>query len=63
MARRRHDEAVPITDETREELIPESKPDERAHDVALRPRRFEEYIGQRSLIENLQVFVSAARLP
>jgi len=65
MARRRHDEAVaPLYesgDEAREELIPESKPDERAHDVALRPRRFEEYIGQRSLIENLQVFVSAAR--
>ncbi len=30
-------------------------------DVALRPRGFEEFIGQANLVENLRVFISAAR--
>jgi holliday junction DNA helicase RuvB len=31
------------------------------HDRALRPRTFDEYVGQRSLIRNLEVFITAAR--
>jgi Holliday junction DNA helicase RuvB len=50
--RHRHDE---------DELAPESRPEEREVDAALRPRRFDEYIGQRALKDNLKVFVQAAR--
>ncbi len=35
--------------------------EDREFEATLRPRRFEEFIGQRSLLENLQVFVQAAR--
>jgi Holliday junction DNA helicase RuvB len=61
MARRRHDEPDESAETRSAEVLPEPAPDEREHDVALRPRRFEEYIGQRALVENLQVFVHAAR--
>src|SRR5262249_8198002 len=47
-------------EEVREELAPESKPEEREVDAALRPRRFAEYVGQRALVDNLRVFVKAA---
>ncbi len=36
-------------------------PDDRALDTALRPRRFEEFVGQRRAIENLALYVEAAR--
>ena len=35
--------------------------DEQKIDHALRPQRFEDYIGQGALIENLRVFATAAR--
>jgi holliday junction DNA helicase RuvB len=60
MARRRHDEAV-APDDDRGELARGRRPEEVELDTALRPRRFGEYVGQRSLVENLQVFVAAAR--
>lgn len=37
------------------------KPDDRTFDITLRPRRFEEFVGQRDQISNLKVFVEAAR--
>ncbi|HKA89033.1 MAG TPA: Holliday junction branch migration DNA helicase RuvB [Haliangiales bacterium] len=53
MARKKHEE--------RGELSPETQPEERELDVALRPKRFAEYLGQRALVDNLKVFVQAAR--
>jgi Holliday junction DNA helicase RuvB len=55
MTRRRHEEAE------RGDVAPEPRPGEREVDAALRPRRFDEYVGQRALVDNLRVFVQAAR--
>src|SRR5215470_7700435 len=55
MMRRRHEEET-----DRGELGALPKNDEREVDVALRPRRFDEYVGQRGLVDNLKVFVQAA---
>jgi Holliday junction DNA helicase RuvB len=57
MARKRHDE----DGEERGEIGGEVRSGERELDTALRPRRFAEYVGQRALTDNLQVFVGAAR--
>lgn len=47
---------------TRERVIdPEERADDREGDVALRPRRFEEFVGQDRIKENLRIFVQAAR--
>ncbi|HZS39933.1 MAG TPA: Holliday junction branch migration DNA helicase RuvB [Polyangia bacterium] len=60
MPRKKHDEAT-ATDgddaKARERII-----DARglSDDSALRPRTFEEYIGQRKVVDNLKVFVAAA---
>jgi Holliday junction DNA helicase RuvB len=35
--------------------------DERREDVALRPRTFDDFVGQRKVVDNLQVYVAAAR--
>src|SRR5262245_20772377 len=45
----------------RGELSPTVSPEEHEVDVALRPRRFDEYLGQGALVQNLRVFVQAAR--
>ena len=37
------------------------KPEEKVFDLTLRPRRFDEFVGQRDQIANLKVFVEAAR--
>lgn len=42
------------------ELLPARAPREHTFDAALRPRSFEEYIGQGRVVENLKVFVEAA---
>lgn len=34
--------------------------DDRGYDITLRPKRFDEYVGQKALKENLRVFVEAA---
>jgi Holliday junction DNA helicase RuvB len=44
-----------------EELRPSRAPLEDALDAALRPRTFDEYIGQHRVVDNLRVFVEAAR--
>src|SRR5215831_8485550 len=61
MTRRRHEEQGDGTAERDGELAPERRPGELEVDAALRPRRFAEYVGQKALIDNLQVFVRAAR--
>ncbi len=38
-----------------------ASPEDRAFEASLRPRRFQEFVGQKALLENLQVFVQAAR--
>ena len=43
------------------ELAPARVPTEDAFDAALRPRTFDEYIGQEKVVNNLKVFVEAAR--
>ena len=43
------------------DLVPSRAAHEEAFDAALRPRSFDEYIGQRRVVENLKVFVEAAR--
>jgi len=47
--------------EERGAIEPAAAPEERDVDAALRPRRFDEYIGQRALVDNLRVFVQAAK--
>lgn len=44
-----------------DEVAPSEKHGERAWQAALRPRTFEDYIGQRDLIDNLRVSVRAAK--
>ncbi|MSP61454.1 MAG: Holliday junction branch migration DNA helicase RuvB [Myxococcales bacterium] len=65
MARRKHDDG-PATSgpggrDRPDDLSPAPIPGEIELDAALRPRSFDEYVGQRKVVENLQVFVEAAR--
>src|SRR5207247_90684 len=66
MPRKRHDDggaAAPSgpAPERPEELRPARAPREEAFDAALRPRTFDEYVGQRKAADNLKIFVEAAR--
>jgi Holliday junction DNA helicase RuvB len=61
MARKKHDEPEETADAPRGDLAPVGKLEEREFDNALRPRRFADYVGQGKLVENLKVFVKAAR--
>ena len=69
MARKKHDDgpppgAVVATAPVESAAVvkePAEKSGERAWQAALRPRTFEEYIGQKELIDNLRVSVRAAR--
>jgi Holliday junction DNA helicase RuvB len=58
MARKKHEEEAPERGELSAGERPASGDGE--VDLALRPRRFDEYVGQRQLIDNLKVFVQAA---
>jgi Holliday junction DNA helicase RuvB len=60
MARKKHIDDETGDDDERE-IQPLERGTERAWQAALRPRMFEEYIGQRELIENLRISVRAAR--
>jgi holliday junction DNA helicase RuvB len=62
MARKKHIDLVRDDDagEAREVTTAE-RGNERAWQAALRPRNFDEYIGQRDTIENLKISVAAAR--
>lgn len=59
MARAPQKTAIPQTD--RGPIETQGLPDERSADAALRPRRFEEYVGQRAVIDKLKVYVQAAQ--
>ena len=75
MARKKHDDlgagpaaglaAVParVVDDpsSPREVAPVERGSERAWQASLRPRNFDEYVGQADLIENLRVSVRAAR--
>jgi len=58
MARKKHDDIAPAVTE---EVRAAEKSTERAWQAALRPRNFDEYIGQREMIENLKIAVRAAK--
>src|SRR5690349_9521840 len=58
MARKKHEE---IDDEPASDVAPIEKRGEREFLAALRPARFEEYVGQREVIDNLKISVAAAR--
>ena len=63
MARKKHIDVetdAPATTTTRE-VAPPERPTERTWQAALRPRTFDDYIGQRDLISNLRVSVRAAK--
>ena len=42
-------------------VAPEPLPGEARHEISLRPQRFDELVGQKELVDNLKVFVRAAR--
>ncbi len=58
MARKKH---IDVAEEAAREVTPAEQGGERAWQAALRPRSFDEYIGQRDLVENLRVSVHAAK--
>ncbi len=58
MGRKRHEDQTPGD---QSELSPAEHSTEKAFQAALRPERFDEYIGQRDLVENLRVSVQAAK--
>jgi holliday junction DNA helicase RuvB len=60
MARKRHEEEErPARAQV---LDPALTPEDREFDRALRPRTFDEYIGQRAVIERVRVMVKAAKM-
>ena len=61
MTRKKHIEIVKDTADDEREIAPAERGGERAWQAALRPRTFEEYIGQKELVENLRVSVRAAK--
>ena len=52
-----------VTDEIPQQRMIDSSQaeDERVYDLALRPKSFEEYVGQTKHCDNLKVFIEAAR--
>ncbi len=61
MTRKKHIEVVRDDEEDAREIAPAERAGERAWQAALRPRTFDEYIGQKDLLENLRVSVRAAK--
>ncbi len=64
MARNKHvDGATPPVAPTagEREIAPDERQTERSWQATLRPRGFDEYIGQKDMIENLRISVRAAR--
>ena len=70
MPRRKHDDGRAAVEDERPEggrpprradvFTADSDVGERSVEVTLRPRSFDEYVGQRKLVDNLKVFVTAA---
>lgn len=61
MTRKKHHDVDPGGDAGAREVAAAERSGEKAWQAALRPRTFDEYIGQRDLIENLKVSVRAAK--
>ncbi len=63
MARKRHDDGpAPAAGEPARMVSPEAASgEEHALDAALRPTSFSEFVGQRKVAENLEVYVAAAK--
>src|SRR3954452_7216973 len=62
MPRKKHvEDPAPEPRERAPELASELVVGDAELDAALRPRTFDEYVGQRKLVDNLKVFVEAAR--
>ena len=59
MARKKHTDELPP--EPEREVTAAERGGERAWQASLRPRTFDEYIGQRELVDNLRVSVHAAK--
>src|SRR5437764_10997407 len=57
MARKKHDDG----EEPDREISPTPQREEARFDAVLRPRSFDEYVGQRKVVDNLKVFVEAAQ--
>lgn len=53
--------AEPSAPPARAERVVSPSERDRDEDAALRPRRFEEFVGQRKVVDNLSVYVQAAR--
>jgi Holliday junction DNA helicase RuvB len=60
-ARKKKDDSRATSGASSEALDPSALADEERFDRALRPTTLEEYVGQKKHIENLKVFVEAAR--
>ena len=56
MSRKKH-----IDDVSESPLTPDEIPAERAFQTSLRPETFDDYVGQRNIIDNLQISVKAAQ--
>ncbi len=50
----------PLVPETKDRLLPETEEDQILN-LSLRPKRFEEFIGQQAVVDNLRVAVQAAK--
>ncbi|MGE0868502.1 MAG: Holliday junction branch migration DNA helicase RuvB [Kofleriaceae bacterium] len=61
MGRSKHIDEADSAPEGGREVAPVERSTERAWQAALRPKNFDEYIGQRELIDNLRVSVRAAK--
>jgi Holliday junction DNA helicase RuvB len=62
MARKRHEEGGGDADDVERVVSPETRPGaDRDDDAALRPRSFDEFVGQRKVAENMAVYVQAAK--
>lgn len=59
MARNKHNDGEPSDDPR--EVAPAERSGEKAWQATLRPRTFDEYIGQRELMDNLKISVRAAK--
>jgi len=62
---RSEEPGVPLAAESAGAILsPHAHPDEETEEVvapALRPRRFQEFIGQRNIVDKLKIFIEAAR--
>ena len=61
MGRNKHTDAPPEGADDDRVIAPAEKTSEKAWQATLRPRTFDDYIGQRELIENLSISVRAAK--